>query len=411
MWIAKFHGNISKESVKGSMGKKSLVLLVALVAICMVAGSVFAAESKAKWTFMVFLNGDNNLDTFGDKDMVEMKKIGSSADVNIVVLQDHLSKPAQKLYVKKGGVDVLETIGKIDTGDYKEMVKFVKWASEKYPAEHYLLDIWNHGAGWKKSQKNTIFKGISYDDGSGNHITTPQLGEAMRQIKAILGQNLDVLGMDACLMQMMEVGYEVKDTVNYIAASEETEPGNGWPYDLVLGPLVEKPTMTPADLAILTVQAYQKAYASGREDTTQSAVDCSKFDAVCAKLDAFSTAMLAKLSDKAVVAGLKKSAAAVQVYAYDDNCDLVHFCQLVKANVKDEAINKAADELIAVVVSAPSKLVLSEVKTGMNVKNSNGLAIYLPKKSVAPNYKEIALGKTVWANFIASYLKAASSVK
>ena len=112
------------------MGKKSLVLLVALVAICMVAGSVFAAESKAKWTFMVFLNGDNNLDTFGDKDMVEMKKIGSSADVNIVVLQDHVSKPAQKLYVKKGGVDVLETIGKIDTGDYKEMVKFVKWASE-----------------------------------------------------------------------------------------------------------------------------------------------------------------------------------------------------------------------------------------------------------------------------------------
>jgi len=388
------------------MRKRSLVLLVALAVICMVAGSAFAADSKAKaqWTFMVFLNGDNNLDPYGDKDMVEMKKIGSTADVNIVVLQDHRTKPAQKLLVTKGGVEVLETIGKIDTGDYKEMVKFVKWASEKYPAEHYLLDIWNHGAGWKKSKKQSILKGISYDDGSGNHITTPQLGESMKQIKVILGQNLDVLGMDACLMQMMEVGYEVKDTVNFIAASEETEPGDGWPYDAILEPLVKNPKMSAEELANVTVQAYQKCY-SKVPDTTQSSVECAKFDAVCVKLDKFATAMLAKLSDQTIAAGIKKAGAAVQVYAYDDNCDLVHFCQLVNANVKDDAINKAADELIAVVASAPSKIVKLSFNSGNNVKNSNGLAIYLPKRSVAGNYKDIALGKTAWANFIAEYVK------
>jgi hypothetical protein len=392
------------------MVKKGLVFLVVLVVLAITMNAAFAAndgqKAKAKWTFIVFLNGDNNLDPYGDKDMVEMKKIGSTADVNVVVLQDHTSKPAQKLYVKKGSVEVLETIGKIDTGDYKELVKFVKWAHETYPAEKYLVDIWNHGAGWKKSKKAKVFKGISYDDGSGNHITTPQLGEAMKQIKAIIGHNVDVLGMDACLMQMMEVGYEVKDSVDCIAASEETEPGNGWPYDLILGPLVKTPTMTASELGILTVQAYKKAYSTGSENTTQSAVDCSKFDAVCAKLEAFATAMIAKLSDAKIKAGLKKAANEVQVYAYDDNCDLGHFCQLVNANVKDDAINKAATELLAVLVSAPSKLVLANSITGPGgVKNSTGLAIYLPKTSVASNYKTIMLGKTAWANFISAFLR------
>ncbi len=402
---------MKKESVKKVMVKKGLVFLVVLVAMILSMNAAFAqsedTKAKAKWTFIVFLNGDNDLDPFGEKDLTEMKKVGSTPDVNIVVLQDRFKKPARKLIVNKGAVQVLEEVGEIDMGDYKELVKCVKWAHEKYPAEKYLVDIWNHGAGWKKSRAKQVFKGISYDDQSGNHITTPQLGEAMKQIKGVIGHNVDVLGMDACLMQMMEVGYEVRDAVNYIAASEETEPGNGWPYDLILGPLVKNPGMSASELAVLTVQAYKQGYSSNKnENTTQSAVDCSKFDAVCAKLDNFANAMLAKLSDAKVKAGLKKAASAVQVYAYDDNCDLGHFCQLVNANVKDDAINKAASELLAVLVSVPSKLVLANSITGPGgVKDSTGLAIYLPKSSVAPNYKTIMLGKTAWANFINAFVR------
>ncbi len=394
------------------MVKKGLVLISILAVLVLTANFALAQEetdnkAKAEWTFMVFLNGDNDLDPFGEKDLTEMKRIGSTPDVNIIVLQDRFKKPARKFIVNKGAVQVIEEVGEIDMGDYKELVKFVKWAHEKYPAKKYMVDIWNHGAGWKKSRAEKVFKGISYDDQSGNHISTPQLGTAMQQIKSVIGHNVDVLGMDACLMQMMEVGYEVRDSVDYIAASEETEPGNGWPYDLVLGPLVKNPAMSGADLAILTVQAYKKGYSSNlSENTTQSAIDCSKFDAVCAKLDAFAGAMTAKLGDAKIKAGLKKAAREVQVYAYDDNCDLGHFCQLVNANVKDDAINKAASELLVVLLSAPSKLVLANSITGPGgVKDSTGLAIYLPRQSVASNYKGIMLGKTAWATFISAFLR------
>ncbi len=394
------------------MVKKGVVFISVLAVLFFAANFAFAEEeaddrAKAEWTFLVFLNGDNDLDVFGDKDLAEMKRIGSTPDVNIVVLQDRFKKPARKFIVNKGAIKVIEEVGEIDMGDYKELVKFVKWAHEKYPAKKYMLDIWNHGAGWKKSRAEKVFKGISYDDQSGNHISTPQLGIAMQQIKSVIGRNLDVLGMDACLMQMMEVGYEVRNSVNYIAASEETEPGNGWPYDLVLGPLVKNPSMSGADLAILTVQAYKKGYSNNlNENTTQSAVDCSRFDAVCAKLETLANAMTAKLGDAKIKAGLKKAARDVQIYAYDDNCDLGHFCQLVNANVKDEAINKAANELLVLLLSAPSRLVLANSITGPGgVKDSTGLAIYLPRQSVAPNYKNIMLGKTSWATFISAFLR------
>ena len=41
-------------------------------------------EKKAKWTFMVYLAGDNDLSTAGEKDIGEMRSVGSSPDVNVI---------------------------------------------------------------------------------------------------------------------------------------------------------------------------------------------------------------------------------------------------------------------------------------------------------------------------------------
>ena len=39
----------------------------------------------------------------------------------------------------------------VNTGDPKVLTEFIKWGINKYPAQHYLIDIWNHGGGWEKS--------------------------------------------------------------------------------------------------------------------------------------------------------------------------------------------------------------------------------------------------------------------
>ena len=45
---------------------------------------------KAKWTFMVYLAGDNNLSTAGEKDLGEMRTVGSTDDVNIITEFDRI---------------------------------------------------------------------------------------------------------------------------------------------------------------------------------------------------------------------------------------------------------------------------------------------------------------------------------
>jgi hypothetical protein len=42
----------------------------------------------AKWTWLVYMAGDNNLESQGPIDLREMQRVGSSADVNIIVQFD-----------------------------------------------------------------------------------------------------------------------------------------------------------------------------------------------------------------------------------------------------------------------------------------------------------------------------------
>jgi len=123
---------------------KKLGFIVALMAVVMMASTVFAAE-KAQWTMMVFINADNNLDRFGVIDVQEMEKAGLSKDVNIVVQLDRFNKETRRYDVTGRAADakaddwgltsnMVQKMGEVDMGDYKEMVNFVKWSAETYPA-------------------------------------------------------------------------------------------------------------------------------------------------------------------------------------------------------------------------------------------------------------------------------------
>jgi hypothetical protein len=63
-----------------------LVLLLILLASLSFEVPLSVAQGGAKWTFMVYLDADNNLDLAGVSDMVEMQSVGSSSDVGVGVL-------------------------------------------------------------------------------------------------------------------------------------------------------------------------------------------------------------------------------------------------------------------------------------------------------------------------------------
>jgi len=376
-------------------------------------------ENKAvkDWTFLVFLNADNNLDSFGVKDVNEMEKIGSNDQMNIVVLLDREGGTAKKLYVTKDNDEnnvtskVIEELGVYDMGNYKNLVDFVAWGVKNYPAKHYVVDIWNHGAGWQRNRA-TALKGISYDDQSGNHITTPQLGEAMASIYQLLGKKLEILAMDACLMQMAEVTYEIKDYVEYCVASEETEPGDGYTYDMFLGPLASNTAMGARDFAKVMVQAYKEHYQSINEAGTQSAVDLAQFDTFTKKFDVLCAKLADLTSDKAFVTAIKKQIRPkTQAFYYRTNIDLGHFLSLVQANVKNEEVQTLVAETLALYAAGQNPLVLENGITGSTMKNATGLAIYFPNSVPGADYGKIQFSKTNWMLFLKKYFPAAASVQ
>ena len=114
------------------------------------------AKANASWTIMVYLAGDNNLDGAGATDLMEMKKVGSSAAINVVAQFDRSgNKGTTKRYMLRKSTtlqaDVVGDLGETNTGDPAVLKDFLTWGIKTYPAQHYLAVLWNHGAGWDDS--------------------------------------------------------------------------------------------------------------------------------------------------------------------------------------------------------------------------------------------------------------------
>ena len=360
-------------------------------------------KAAKKWTVMVFVNAKNNLESYGLGDVNEMEMTGSDDNVNIVAELGRITgystadgdwKGGRRYLIQKDAdttkitSPVLMELPKADMGDWNHLVDFAKWSMQKFPAQHYVLVVWNHGAGWNKDVVFEAQKGISYDDETGNHITTPQLRQAMEQIGKI-----DIFAMDACLMQMVEVGYEIKDYADYIVASEETEPGDGYTYNTWLGPLAAKPDMTAAALSTTMVDSYTDHYQTINQGATQSSVKTASFGKLAQLLDGWTAEVMAAND----LVNVKDARTKAQAFYYSTNKDLYHFVKLVSDATANAAVSAKGKELMSFLTT---DLISHSRATGAKYANSFGLAVYIPTSYTAA-YDSLMWAKdSKWDDFL-----------
>jgi|GEM_PF-264718 len=376
------------------------------------AGAQKALPEK-EWTVMVYINAKNNLEKFGLKDMNEMELVGSGDRHNVVVELGRMGgyhdsdgdwTGARRYLVRKDGdpsaitSPVLQEFQAVDMGDYRHLVKFGKWAKANYPAKKYMLIVWNHGSGWDKSRASNGARGISYDDETGNYIDTPQLARALKKMGGV-----DVYGSDACLMQMAEVVYEIKDHAKYVVGSEETEPGDGYTYDAFLAPLAARPEMTAEELARTAVDAYADHYKAAGKPTTQSYVRTSAVPGFLAASDAFARALMLSGDREAAHKALR----GAQSYATQANKDLYHFAQLAAAGTQDPDVKAKAGALMAFIKDGfvGHNRTTNESESWWNPVNyddSHGIAVYLPAGAAPENYAGLRWAReSAWDEFLA----------
>ena len=401
--------------------------------------------TKKPWTVMVYMAGDNNLDPEGVQDLKEMKKVGSTDKLNIVAQFDRATgHTARRYYLRKGGIvtgDAVGSLGAVNTGDPKCLSDFIQWGVKNYPADHYLLVLWNHGQGWDDTDiyagerhrnlrrlatgpiRHALFhapvrrsleqagsdqrtRAILLDDNAKDFLDNLEMKKVLAGMAKLLKRKLDILGMDACLMSMAEVGYQICDSADYTVGSEQTEPGEGWPYHTILGALAKNPAMTPRDLSALIVNKYLASYGNA-DGVTQSACDLSKAGALATAVAGLAAALSASLSESASRQRILAVRNQVQSYEVPDNIDLIDFCSLLAKAGADAATTTACQHVAQAVKSA---YVMAQGYKGGDMKHSNGVAIYFPLRSVSPLYAGLDFSKkTGWEAFLKAYLNVIRS--
>jgi len=229
----------------------------------------------------------------------------------------------------------------LDTSDHRTLASFIRWALAKYSANQTMLSIIGHGGGLALTLITLRTKGgggispsllgLCPDDSRMTAISIPELGRALSnglhgKRKQNSNARLDVVFLDACLMGMVEVGYEIREHADYLVAGENLlsfgRAGDGLPYDAYLGLLKENPA--PETLAAQIVENYNTT--TPQKAWTIAAVKTDRLSALKDLIKALAIALKAAIeSDRAVREAIHAAYASAQ--KLDQNAD-----QLIDAN-------------------------------------------------------------------------------
>ncbi len=198
------------------------------------------ASKEGSITVMIYLCGSTLEELTGSatKDIIEMINSDYNPEkVNVVIMAGGSRKWANR-QIPDGTTGVYYLIGdKFHTlfndgkaynmGDPTTLSRFLTVVEENFQTEHYALIIWDHGGG--------SINGICQDENfEGDSLTMAELDTAFLA-SPFTGRKLDWIGFDACLMSTAETAKVIAPYANYMIASEETEPADGWNYVFLKG--------------------------------------------------------------------------------------------------------------------------------------------------------------------------------
>ena len=280
----------------------------------------------------------------------------------------------------------IEELGEVDMGDPESLFDFIIWAANTYPAEHYLLVIGSHGAGWR---------GIGPDYGNdGSMLEVYEIAQALEAAQAQLGvDSFDIVGFDACLMAVADVAVSLSPYADYVLFSEEVIPSNGWEYTNSINDMKANPDWDAFQVGAAFVDNYMNYYAGvgARTKLGLSLVETAGVGDLLASLqnfaDVIGTDTVALLSALGTARNNSQIFGAslgdrADYYSYVDLRDFMTWFSL-QTTITEDAYN-AAQEVIA----AYDRTVVYSLADA-KLPRATGLAIYLPPTST--NYAELGV--------------------
>lgn len=257
-------------------------------------------------------------------------------------------------------------------------------------------------------------KSLAFSDHPSSHLSNLQLQEALRNAcRSLPGakRKIDLLGMDACEMNMVEIGYELRDCADYLVAAQGPIPDASWPYDSILGQLVRNPRVLPRDLACIATTAYVLNYRDYVDQPVAlSVLDLQESDTMSRIFKDFTIAMEKSFAQAGMRQAIRSARHKAQSFGQNQFVDVVDFCQ----NLAEEpASGDAGMAALSLIGQLQPLIAYNQCSDGL--RRCNGTSFYFPEfdpanfehqEDLAVLYGELDFARqTGWGKFVAEFLK------
>ena len=209
----------------------ALVMLLAFLTL------PFSGRSEApprNLTLMIYLCGSDLETNYGaaTAELMEITQAcAGNSQVSVLVMtggsrswrQKYSPEELNLIEIGKRGSRIIQHFPSESMGKPETLSRLLQSGPELLPASQYALILWDHGAG--------PLEGVCFDDLNGmDSLSLPELQEALENSPFSGEKRLSWIGFDACLMSSVEVACICSGYADYMIASQEIEPVNGWNY-------------------------------------------------------------------------------------------------------------------------------------------------------------------------------------
>ena len=396
-----------------------------------------------QWTTLVYMAADNNLTEECVYSLKELHRVGTVPGVHAAALYDSSAQnvPTRVYTFKQKSAGSkesdndgrLEDIGKVfsvripkkdgkgftrthSAADSRMLEEFVRAGISKNPALNYLLILSGHGQG----AIGDFLKG----DDPPQSLSIPDFASALE--RAMKGKGpISVLGMDACLMGMAEVCYELRNTVRFMVSAEGFEINSGWPYQRIMESLNEAVStkgIQPEELARMILErymSYYRDYVIAGVSVDQAVADLSKAETLATAVKNLATVLKRGVVNSQIQNAIVLAHWKAQTYMDDKYVDLWDFCDQLEAGLAgidaqiasrmaSKKLNADVKDACQAAKAAVERLIIVSSYSGAAFQHSHGISVYFPWRGNPDEmaaYKNLAFHKqTLWGDFLSLYV-------
>lgn len=215
-------------------------------------------------------------------------QVGGCTDFRNNYMTDGIT---QRFSIANGNIEKLSDLGDVSMVEPETLEDFVKFSKENYPAEKYILVLWDHGGG--------VPLGFGYDEIHDGTLTEIEMAQAIGNCDI----EFESIIFNACLMGSLEVAKALDPYTEYIIAAESPTWGSAY-YDIginytnflnYIGPDFNG---TAKDYGEFIVRDYMDTVETTQQntgyfgiDTCMSAIDTDNINEVCEAYEAFIAAL------------------------------------------------------------------------------------------------------------------------